>query len=389
MKKKKLLITGSTFPRWESDTEPRFILDYAKAMSRFYDVTVLVPAAIGAKDNEILEGIKVKRFHYFPIHRLETLCYPGAIVPRIKQKKIRIVLVPFLIISMFLSLRKICGDFDFIHSHWLIPQGIVQSFIKTPNYIVTGHGGDVMSLNSGIIKHLKIRCLRKAKAVAVVSGILKQKINEIAPAVKVHVISMGCNTRLFGPDKKKEQFFLQGDQKVILFVGRLAEKKGIPYLIKAMEQIENAVLIIVGKGDMEQQLKELSCDMQDKVQFWGPKTHEELATIYASADIFIAPSITARNGDTEGLPTAIMEAMASGVPVISTRSGGIEDLIKHQENGLLVREKDVEGLVEAIELLLSNCDLAEKISEAGLQTAKEYDYENIASRYRELIEANL
>ena len=104
MKKKRLLITGSTFPRYENDTEPRFILDIAKAMKEYADVTVLVPAAPGAADKERLEGVNVIRYHYFPIHSLETLCYPGAIVPRIKQKKTRALLVPWLFISLLYNL---------------------------------------------------------------------------------------------------------------------------------------------------------------------------------------------------------------------------------------------------------------------------------------------
>ena len=82
MDKKKILVTASTFPRWKDDTEPRFILDYCIGLSRYYDITVLVPAAIGAKQNEILEGIKVIRYHYFPIHKWETFwfhfyCFPS------------------------------------------------------------------------------------------------------------------------------------------------------------------------------------------------------------------------------------------------------------------------------------------------------------------------
>ena len=87
--KKKLLVTASTFPRWEGDTEPRFVLDLCKALKIYFDVTVLVPACPDAKKEEFLEGIKVIRYHYFPIHKWETLCYPGAIVPRIKEKKLR------------------------------------------------------------------------------------------------------------------------------------------------------------------------------------------------------------------------------------------------------------------------------------------------------------
>ena len=160
VEKKKLLVTASTFPRWENDTEPRFVLDLCTHMTDDFDVTVLAPAAVGAADKEVIEGVKVIRYHYFPIHKWETLCYPGAIVPRIKEKKVRVLLVPFLFIGLYFHLLKLMPEYDVVHAHWLIPQGIVQSFFKKP-YIVTGHGGDVTSLNSGIIKKLKIRCRPK------------------------------------------------------------------------------------------------------------------------------------------------------------------------------------------------------------------------------------
>ena len=187
--KPKLLVTASTFPRWAGDTEPRFVLDLCVALKKYFDITVLVPAAPGAKDREILEGVNVIRYHYFPIHKLETLCYPGAIVPRIKQKKIRVILVPFLFIGLWYKLMRISKQYDYVHAHWLIPQGIVQSFFHTP-YLVTGHGGDVASLNKGIIKKLKSRCLKNAKKITVVSKALEEKVKKLAPDVEVQVLSM-------------------------------------------------------------------------------------------------------------------------------------------------------------------------------------------------------
>ena len=82
--KKRLLVTASTFPRWKGDTEPRFVLDLCKYMMDKYLVTVLVPAYPGAADEEFQEGVHIIRYHYFPIHKWEILCYPGAIIPRIK-----------------------------------------------------------------------------------------------------------------------------------------------------------------------------------------------------------------------------------------------------------------------------------------------------------------
>lgn len=384
MNKKRLLVTGSTLPRWENDTEPRFILDYAKAMMKYYDVTVLAPLAPNAKKEEVLEGVKVIRYSYFPVKKWETLCYPGAIVPRIKEKKIRILLVPFLFASLYFKLLQIHSQFDIIHAHWLIPQGIVQSFIKTP-YMVTGHGGDVTSLNKGIMKRLKGRCICNAFAVTAVSKPFEDVIQKNWPNGKTSVISMGCDTTGFSPDYRKEQFFSQGEKKVVLFVGRLAEKKGVTYLIEAMKKVD-AKLVIVGKGPLEQELMKQAEGLEDKVTFLGAKTHEELKFIYASADLFVAPSVTSKDGDQEGFGLVIIEAMASGLPVCASRSGGIVDIVKQGHNGLLSEERDVEQLADNINNILLNKDLYCKMREKAIMTAKQFDYTVIAAKYKDLIE---
>lgn len=383
-RKKKLLVTASTFPRWKGDTEPRFVLDLASHMTDEFDVTVLVPASPGVKDTEIMDGVKVIRYHYFPIHKWETLCYPGAIVPRIKEKKVRILLVPFLFISLYFKLWRILPEYDIIHAHWLIPQGIVQSFFKKP-YIVTGHGGDVTSLNKGIIKKLKVRCLKKASHVTVVSNYLKERVEELAnyEIEEPSVISMGVDTSRFGKQYRVENYFNQGDKKVVLFVGRLAEKKGVTYLIEAMKAVD-AVLIIVGNGPLHDKLVEQAKDLGNKVQFGGSKTHDELKTIYASADIFVAPSITAKDGDQEGIPTTIMEAMASGLPVIATNTGGISDIVNDGINGFLVPEKDSLAIREKIEEIMNNDELSCKLADHAIKDSQNFDYQVKAEQYKSL-----
>ena len=383
-RKKKLLVTASTFPRWKDDTEPRFVLDLASHMTDEFDVTVLVPAAPGAKNREVLEGVQVIRYHYFPVHKWETLCYPGAIVPRIKEKKIRALLVPFLLLSLYFHLWKILPEYDVVHAHWLIPQGIVQSFFKKP-YIVTGHGGDVVSLNKGIMRKLKVRCLKKARHVTVVSEYLKGRVQELVPEIEPEVISMGVDTRKFGRQYRVENYFGQGDKRVVLFVGRLAEKKGVAYLIEAMKQID-ALLVIVGNGPLRKTLEEQAEQVgKDRIRFLGEKTHEELKKIYASADIFVAPSVTAKDGDQEGLGLVLLEAMASGLPVVASKSGGITQIIKDGENGLLCEEKCVWQLAENICALLNDECLYKKIAENGNRTVKAYDYVQTTEKYMQII----
>lgn len=381
--RRRLLVTASTFPRWEGDTEPRFVLDLCKHMAEWFDVTVLVPYARGAKEKEILEGVEVIRYHYFPIHKWETLCYPGAIVPRIREKKIRGLLVPFLFAALYLQLARRLPGYDIVHAHWIIPQGIVQSLFKTP-YVVTGHGGDVTSLNKGIFRQLKIRCLKRAKHVTVVSNHLEKKVRALTPDLSIDVISMGVNASWFGKQYFVSNYFGQNGKKVVLFVGRLAEKKGVRYLISAMRQID-ALLVIVGDGTLRGELERLAVEMDVEVAFLGSKTHDELRTIYASADIFAVPSVTAADGDQEGLGLVILEAMASGLPVVASRSGGISQVIQDGVNGLLFEEKNSDELAEKLSLLLKDEATREKVTENSKETVKQYDYCALAKRYMEVM----
>lgn len=387
MGKKKLLVTASTFPRWEGDTEPRFVYDLCRAMRDEFDITVLVPAAPGAQDREEMGGLHVERYHYFPIHKWETLCYPGAIVPRIKEKKARALLVPFLFLSLWWNLFKRRKQFDAVHAHWLIPQGIVQSFFKVP-YLVTGHGGDVTSLNQGILKALKRRCLQRAGAVTVVSPQLGEVIQKICPGKEVTILPMGCDTTEFSPTHRKENFFGQREKPVILFVGRLAEKKGVTYLIDAMRQIDG-VLVIVGDGPLRSALEKRASPLGKKVRFIGPKTHEQLAEIYASADVFAAPSVQAKDGDVEGFGLVFLEAMASGLPVVASRSGGIPYLVHDGENGLLVPPTESQPLAEAINRVLMNPELKIKICQKGNETAQSFSYKNVGEKYKKVLESIL
>lgn len=381
---KKLLVTASTFPRWKDDTEPKFIYDLCKEYAKYYEVTVLVPSAPGAKSRERMEGINVIRYRYFPIKKLETLAYPGAIVPRVKEKKSRALLIPFFFLAMYVAIFREIKKVDYVHSNWLIPQGIVQGLFKKP-YILTGLGGDVTSLNKGLPKKMKAHAVNKASAITAVSADLKKVLQEVYQIEDVQVIPMGVDLKKFTPENRVENYFDQNGKPVILFVGRLVEKKGARYIIQAMKNI-NAVLIIVGDGPERKNLEALAQTVDGDIRFLGPKNKDELAVLNASCDIFCAPSVIAQDGDKDGLPVAIIEAMASGAPIVASNIGGINEAVHNEVNGFLVEDKNTEQLVEKINKLIQDPGVLAEMSKESRKIATAFDFVEIGQRYKALFD---
>lgn len=385
MKKKKLLITASTFPRWKDDSEPRFILDMAIALQEYYEVTVLVPWTQGALKYENIAGVEVYRYHYFPIHKWETLCYPGSIIGRIKEKKVRMFLIPCLLAALWYQLYTKLPYYDFVLANWIIPQGVVQTLFNKP-YVIIGHGSDIMTLNGFLVRLWKKKCLKKASEFCVVSNSLKEKVKELNLGVVPKVVPMGFNENEFGPQYRINNFFEQNGKKVVLFVGRLVEIKGVSYLIEAMKNIDDAILVIVGDGPLKPKLMKQAEELEDRILFLGSKCHKELKAIYASADIFVMPSIVDSNGATEGFGLVMLEAMASGLPVIAFNTGGIAEIIQNEQNGLLVEEKNICALSNGIKRILTDYELRSNLIEHGFITLENMTYKKRARELYNIME---
>ena len=392
--KQKLLVLASTFPRTMEDTEPRFVYDLCLYLREWFDITVLVPSFPGAAKHENMNGLEVVRFRY-TLNKHETLAYPGAIMSRIYENPLRALLVPSFFLGMLCALKKLCKaeKFDVMHVHWFVPQGILRGILsnkKYPPYLLTGHGGDVCSLNKGAMKKLKQLAVAKASAVTVVSQYLQNVLlSDYTVAAPLTVCPMGCDLKSFNSKNAIAGFYKDNyniDDMVILFVGRLAEKKGLCYLIEAMklDPLANlpAHLVIVGDGplkrDLMNQVQQL--DLMNKITFVGSKTHDELVAYYASADIFCAPSIVARDGDQEGWSVVTLEAAASGIPVVTTKRD-TDRVIIDNETGIAVEQKSAQELSDAINMLLVSKETRERMGKAGAQYVTQFGWENISRKY--------
>lgn len=170
----------------------------------------------------------------------------------------------------------------------------------------------------------------------------------------------------------------------LLFVGRLTEKKGVAYLLEALAMVlasgRDARLSIVGSGRLESALRSRcqSLGLTDRVQFCGPLPHTEVIRAMERSHVVVAPSITGTDGDQEGIPNVLKEAMAVGLPVVATRHSGIPELVEDGVSGFLAAERDAEDLGRCLTTVLDNPQRWPEWGRAGRRRVEaEYDAQRL------------
>ena len=150
-------------------------------------------------------------------------------------------------------------------------------------------------------------------------------------------------------------------------LGRLVEKKGVDVLLRALVGVENVQLSVAGDGPLLAELQELSAELglADRVSFLGGLSHREVAAWLLGLDVFVLACKQDRNGDMDGIPVVLMEAMSQGVPVISTRLSGIPELVIDGQTGLLAQPGDAGDLQHRLVELLSSVALRGRLAQAA------------------------
>lgn len=403
--RRRLLVLTTTFPRWKDDTTPAFIYELCRELSNedMY-VVVLAPHHWQAELREDMESLRVYRFPYFYPKRYQRLCYNGGILANIKRSLLARLQAPLLIFAEIYYALKICKKekIDVVHSHWILPSGFVGAVCKKilgTRHILTLHGADLFALERLPLKKQKTGfIIRNCDQITVVSSHIKERLLALLPSDlkeeverKLSVIPMGVYTSLFQNkvdiEELKAKYGIQA-KLVLLYIGRLVEKKGVSYLIKAMPEIvshnKNVVLIVCGDGPLGNNLKALSEELrlQDFIRFAGYVSGEKKRDYLALSDILIVPSIVTESGDTEGLPVVIQEGMAAGKPIVASDVGGTHDSIKNGWNGFLIEQKKPDGIAAKVLELMNNKELRSGISKIAIEDSKNYDWAVIGEKYR-------
>lgn len=237
--------------------------------------------------------------------------------------------------------------------------------------IVTLHGSDVTVRPRRSDQYKELG--EKAVLFLCVSNFLREQALAAGfPAEKLLVHFIGIDRSQFAPR------IGSGENRGVLFVGRLVEKKGCADLLHTMKRVQKAkrdcLLTIIGDGPERAGLEDLARMLSVRCEFLGVQASAVVRARMQSARIVCVPSVTASNGDTEGLPTVIAEAQATGIPVVATRHAGIPEIVADDENGLLAEEHDHDTMAEAILRLASDDALWARMSAACLvNVAQRFD----------------
>ncbi len=256
----------------------------------------------------------------------------------------------------------------------------LASALRVP-LVVTFYGRDAtvewssqrFSLTQQLFRWRTPRLQRETALFIAVSGFIKRKLVERGyPADKIIVHYYGVDTSEFRADPAVPR------EPVVLFVGRLDEKKGCQYLIRAMERVQAVLprwqLVLIGDGPLMADLKAQAASVLRRCTFLGLQPPGIVRQWMNRASLLVAPSVTAASGDSEGLPTVIVEAQAMGLPVVATDHAGINEAIAQGETGLMAPERDEARLAEHILRLCSDPALWRQISaHARLQVERRFD----------------
>lgn len=393
--KPRLLVLASTYPRWVGDHEPGFVHELCRRLADRFDVVVLTPSASRANPSEEMDGVYVSRFRYAP-RAMETLVSDGGMVANLRRHPWKWLLVPGLLLGMLIAtVRQIRhGKFHAVHAHWLIPQGFVAVLARmagnpSPPLLLTVHGGDLYAFGSAPFSRLKREVAKRAAAITVVGTAMQEAVSKLAgDGVPVLVKPMGVAFSAFRPAPG-----LTRARSELLFVGRLVEKKGLRYLLDALPEIASAVpdvrLTVVGFGPEEAELRDRArrLGMSERVAFQGAVPQSRLPGFYQRATTLVAPFVQAESGDRDGLGLVMVEALACGCPVVTTRIPAVKDVFEGAWPEFCAEPANPRSIAEeVVRLVLARERAAADALRQGANLKRKFDWDFVANGYADLLD---
>jgi glycosyltransferase involved in cell wall biosynthesis len=296
-----------------------------------------------------------------------------------------------LIYLLVLKEQRTGKKIDHLHAHFAHDPALIAYLVHGITGIpfsFTAHARDLYQVHEKVLTDR----IRQANAVITCCAANLEYLNRIVPSQqsKFSLVYHGVNLQDFQPVPNRDASSVP-EKPIVLSVGRLVEKKGFQDLLQALlivkERGEPFHCTIYGDGPLWEQLERWVEDhgMAGEVRLMGDCTQQELISIYQKATLFVLTPVQTDDGDRDGIPNVLVEAMAVGLPVITTAVAGIPELVDNDQNGLLYQPHDVEGISSGIIELLRNAEKRRQFGDAGSKKVREqFDISQAANRLKVL-----
>lgn len=358
-------------------------------------MTVLTPHAPGVERKWRDDGVRVYSFRYAP-EPLETVGYSRSLEADETVKWKAAASAPLYWWGARRALRYELGrrHYDLVHAHWVVPNGLAAaSFAGRVPLAVGLHGSDVFLAEKPGVRSWVRRVL---KSTSVVTGCSPELVGRVCALgfddAYARVIPYGVDVESFSPEPARRAIWrrelgIPEEAWMVVSVGRMATKKGYQVLIEGLgelfERESDLHLVLAGAGDRLEEFRQATEKWRDRVHFPGSVLRDTLPDLYRAADAFVLPAVHDRKGNVDGLPNVILEAMASGLPVVATEISGIPLAVSEGVNGHLVPEGEPGPLVEALVRLARNPEKSREMGREGRRRAEEeLTWDAVAARYR-------
>jgi glycosyltransferase involved in cell wall biosynthesis len=372
----------SSYPRFRGDPTAPFIESIVTHIARQGpEVHLVLPEHREWRRPAVDDRVHFHTYRYSPLRSWTPWGYSQSLEAGVKLHRSLYGLAPFV----FYSARRTClalarrVRFDVVHAHWLMPNGVIAAAVSERiglPLVISLHGSDIsVSERSRWLGAMARRCFARAAAVTAPSEDLLERARGLGATGILEVIPYGADADALRSGEHEAQqvrdrLELGTEDVLVLGLGRLVHWKGFEFLIDAIGRLQGQApdvrLVIGGDGDLASELERRAerLDLGQRVSFVGMLMRDEVAAYLAAADIVAVPSVHFR-GYVDGLPNVALEAMAAGKPLVATRVGGLPQVVRDGENGLLVEERDDEALAEAILALARDPELRERMGRSG------------------------
>ncbi|MEW5984929.1 MAG: glycosyltransferase family 4 protein [Acidobacteriota bacterium] len=381
-----VVMLTTSYPRFAGDAIGTFMEPIAKGIAaRGHRVHVVLPWHPRLTRSGVEEGVRFHTFRYAPHPSMNVFGYAGALRADVHLRQAAYFAAPFALFAAWRAARRVARDVGatLLHGHWLVPSGAVVSAagLDLPS-VISLHGSDVfVAERHALVRRAARFALRRADAVTACSRDLEDRAVALGgPADRIETIPYGVDSERFRPDPAARRrvracLGLDTNDLVVFTAGRFVRKKGFEFLVDAVGLLARRWptlrLLIAGGGDLEGELRLRARDrgVADRVHFVGVLDQSDVAAHLAAADLAVVPSVHDEAGNVDGLPNTVLEALASGTPVVASAVGGIPSVISDGRTGLLVAERDVPALAQAVEYLLGHPDVRVQLGLAAREEA--------------------